>query len=79
MQVEIQKWGKSGAVRLPAAVMQEVNVALGDQLELQTLDGKIVLIPTLRGYRLDDLIQGITKANLHASVEFGTSVGREVQ
>lgn len=77
MQVEIQKWGNSGAIRLPAAIMKQVNIALGDQLDLKTEDGKIVLIPTPHEYRLDDLIAGITKANLHAPVDFGASVGRE--
>ncbi len=77
MQVEIQKWGNSGAIRLPAAIMKQVNVALGDQMDLQTEDGKIVLVPLPHEYRLDDLLAGITKTNLHAPVDFGAPVGRE--
>jgi antitoxin MazE len=77
MQVEIQKWGNSGAIRLPAAIMKQVNIALGDRLDLKTEDGKIVLAPTAHEYRLDELLAGITKANLHAPVDFGAAVGRE--
>jgi antitoxin MazE len=79
MNVEIQKWGNSGAIRLPAAVMKQVNVVLGDRLDLKTEDGKIVLAPAPHGYRLDDLVAGITKANLHESVDFGAPVGREAR
>lgn len=77
MQVEIQKWGNSGAVRLPAAIMKQLNVGLGDQLDLKTEDGRIVLVPLHHEYRLDDLVRGITKENRHAVVDYGPSVGRE--
>lgn len=77
MQVEVVKWGNSSAVRLPAAVLKEVHIALGDCLELKTEDGKIVLVPAQREYRLEDMIAGMTKANLHAPVDFGGRVGRE--
>lgn len=77
MQVEIQKWGNSGAIRLPAAIMKQINVTLGDQLDLKTEDGKIVLVPAPHEYRLDDLVARITKANLHEPVDFGAPVGRE--
>jgi antitoxin MazE len=77
MQVEVVKWGNSSAVRLPAAALREVQIALGDRLELKTHEGKIVLEPTQREYRLADLLAGITKENRHASVDFGAPMGRE--
>lgn len=77
MRVEIQKWGNSGAIRLPAAILKQVNVALGDQLDLRTEDGKIVLVPTPHEYRLEDLLAGVTKANLHEPMDLGGPVGRE--
>ena len=77
MNVEIQKWGNSGAIRLPAAIMKQLNVTLGDQLHMKAEDGTIVLVPAAREYRLEDLVAGITKANRHAAVDFGAPVGRE--
>jgi antitoxin MazE len=77
MQVEVVKWGNSSAVRLPAAALKELNMALGDRLELKTEGGKIVLEPAQREYRLEDLLAGITKLNRHAPVDFGVPVGRE--
>ncbi len=77
MQVEVVKWGNSNAVRLPAAAMKEVRIALGDRLELKTLDGKIVLEPSAQAYRLEDMVARITEQNRHALVDFGAPVGRE--
>ncbi|HWY73641.1 MAG TPA: AbrB/MazE/SpoVT family DNA-binding domain-containing protein [Burkholderiaceae bacterium] len=76
MQVELLKWGNSSAVRLPEAVLKEVQVALGDRLELRTEGGKIILERTRRGYRLEDLLSGITKENRHGLVNFGAPSGR---
>jgi antitoxin MazE len=77
MQVEVVKWGNSSAVRLPAAALKEVQIALGDRLELRTEDRKIVLEPAQREYRLHDLLAGITKKNRHAAVDLGAPMGRE--
>jgi antitoxin MazE len=77
MQVEIRKWGNSGAIRLPAAIMKQVNVGLGDQLDLKTEEGRIVLVPATREYLLDDLLAGINRDNLHKPVDFGPPKGRE--
>jgi antitoxin MazE len=77
MQVEVVKWGNSSAVRLPAAALKEAQIALGDRLELKTEEGRIVLEPTQREYRLVDLLAGITKQNRHAPVDFGAPMGRE--
>lgn len=78
MRVEVVKWGNSSAVRLPAAALKEVSIALGDRLELKTQDGKIILEPIHRDYRLEDMVAGLTKENLHAPMDFGGRVGREV-
>ena len=77
MQVEVVKWGNSSAVRLPAAVLKELRVALGDRLELKAQDGKLVLEPMPREHKLADMLGKITKLNRHAAVDFGTPMGRE--
>jgi antitoxin MazE len=77
MLVEIVKWGNSTAVRLPAAILKQVRVALGDRLELRTDGSKIVLERAPREYTLDELVAGITKKNRHSAVDFGAPVGRE--
>lgn len=77
MQVEVVKWGNSSAVRLPAAALRELHIALGDRLHLKIEDGKIVLERAQTEYRLEDMLACITKDNQHAPADFGAPVGRE--
>ena len=78
MQVEIVKWGNSNAVRLPATAMKDLQIALGDRLELTTAEGSIVLKPSAKAYCLKDMLAKITHQNQHALVDFGAPAGREV-
>ena len=79
MQTTIQKWGNSLAVRIPKAFVKEAHVAYGTQVDLSVDDGKIVIDPRAEpSYRLEDLLKGVTKRNLHAEVDTGKAVGREV-
>jgi antitoxin MazE len=77
MQVEVVKWGNSSAVRLPAAAMKDLQIALGDRLELETVDGHIVLKPAAKAYNLKDMVDQINAQNQHELVDFGAPVGRE--
>ena len=78
MQTKIQKWGNSLAVRIPKAFVKEARVAYGTSVDLSVDDGKIVIAPHAEPeYRLEDLLKGVTKHNIHAEVETGNAVGRE--
>ena len=77
MDIEVVKWRNSCAVRLPATVMKDLGIELGDRLELETLDGNIVLKPARKSYRLQELLALINKENLQPLVDFGAPVGRE--
>lgn len=79
MQTMIQKWGNSLAVRIPKAFVKEAHVACGTTVDLTVADGKIVIDPrTEPEYRLEDLLKGVTRRNLHAETDTGKAVGREV-
>lgn len=57
MKVIIKKWGKSAAVRLPAAVMKSANLFINQEVELEMRDGFVTLRPVGRRRRsLDELI-----------------------
>jgi antitoxin MazE len=64
MQVEIQKWGNSAAVRLPAPVLRDAGIALGQTLELTVEDGKLIFAPS-KEYKLEELVAAITPENCH--------------
>lgn len=79
MQTKIQKWGNSLAVRIPKAFLKEARVACGTSVDLTVDDGKIVIDPHVEPeYRLEDLLKGVTKRNVHAEVDTGEAVGREM-
>lgn len=78
MQVEIVRWGNSSAVRLPAAAMKDLHISLGDRLELETVEGNIVLKPFPKAYCLQDMLTKINDQNKHALADFGAPAGREV-
>jgi len=79
MQTTIQKWGNSLAVRIPKAFVKEAHVAYGTTVDLSVDNGKIVIDPHSEPeFRLVDLLKGVTKRNVHAEVETGEAVGREV-
>lgn len=79
MRVVVKKWGNSAAVRIPAAIMEAAQLSLDDIVDVREEGGRIVIEP-LRpsGYRLSDLLAGMTPENQHTEVEFGLPVGKEV-
>jgi antitoxin MazE len=79
MKTTIQRWGNSLAVRIPKALAQETAFGEGDEVDLRADEQRIVLErPEPKRYRLSDLLEGVTKTNLHNAVDFGASVNREI-
>ena len=79
MKVLVKKWGNSAAVRIPASVMEAAHLNLDQAVDVKEEHGRIVIEPERREiFSLEDLLDGITSANLHHSVDTGSAVGREV-
>lgn len=79
MEVIVKKWGNSAAVRIPASVMAAAHVALDQAVEVREEQGRIVIEPVRRkAYKLDDLLDGITAMNMHAAIDTGAPVGKEI-
>jgi len=78
MKATVRKWGNSASVRIPASVLQAANLRLDDPVDIREESGLIVIQPQRRKeYGLAELVQRITRANLHREVDFGEPVGRE--
>ncbi|MFI8480437.1 AbrB/MazE/SpoVT family DNA-binding domain-containing protein [Pseudomonas sp. NPDC078700] len=84
MEVKIQQWGNSAAIRLPATVLKQMSLSSGDVLTLDASADVMTLKPakTKLHYRLADLM---AKCDLNAPepVELSewnsmTPTGREV-
>ncbi len=48
MTAVISKWGNSQGLRFPKNIMQELNLKVGDKVELETKDGVIIIKPIKR-------------------------------
>ena len=56
MELPIQKWGNSAAVRLPSTLLSQLGVALGDKLSAEMQPEGLVLRPARKTYVLADLM-----------------------
>jgi antitoxin MazE len=81
MVTKVQKWGNSQGVRFPLKVLQEANIAVGDEVDVTVQEGRIVVTPSdqIRGrYRLEELLARMPEDYEPVEVDWGAPVGREV-
>ena len=64
MQTNIRKWGNSAGTIIPASILQEAGLEIGDALDAQVVEGKVVLTPMALELTLEELLAGSPKANL---------------
>lgn len=78
MEAVIRKWGNSSAVRLPASALKEAGFSPDQKVSITVTRGRIVIVACDKvEFALDDLLAGITAANLHGELGFGGPVGKE--
>ncbi len=75
----VKKWGNSLAVRIPAAVVQDLGLSENSSIQIVS-DGVVAKIQPKKRKKLslDELVAGITSENLHKEVDWGPPVGKEV-
>ena len=78
MEVRIQKWGNSLAMRLPKAVLRDADLDEGSVVDVRVEEGRLVARPVSPRYRLEDLLTKVTKLNRHDVIEAGEVLGSEV-
>ena len=57
MQTSIRKWGNSAGAIIPAAILKKAGVVMNDQLEIEVIEGRIVLRPAAPSYTLAELLK----------------------
>ena len=78
MKVQVQKWGNSLALRIPKSCATESSIEQGTLVDVSVVKGKLVVASVVdRKYTLEELLDGITKRNIHREVDTGPSVGKE--
>lgn len=66
------------AVRIPKSFAVQAKVAAGTAVDIAVEKGQLVVRPVQRRYRLRDLLKAVDTRNVHAEVQTGRPVGREV-
>ncbi len=76
MNIQISKWGNSLALRIPAAIIKEIQLKDGDRVEATlSSDGALVIRPQ----KLDRKTLSKMARELRSTMKMGTSVMDEVR
>lgn len=78
MKTRVQKWGNSLAVRIPKSFAEEAGLQANAAIEMSLVEGALVLQPlAFLQVTLNELLSGITDANLPTEWDTGPLVGKE--
>jgi antitoxin MazE len=81
MLTKIQKWGNSQGLRLAKQVLEDAHISVGEDVDVTTREGLIVIAPArrIRGRRsLQELVSRIPKGYKTEELDWGKPAGREV-
>lgn len=78
MEGHIKKWGNSAALRLPSVLLEAAALSLDQRVEIDVVDGVIMVKPVAENEDLDVLLRRLTPDVLHEPVDFGDPVGNEL-
>ena len=75
---KVQKWGNSLGLRIPRSFAADARVEPGSVVDISLVRGGLMVrLARPRRYRLEDLLKGVSRRNLHEEVDLGDPVGRE--
>lgn len=79
MNVKVDKWGNSLALRIPKVFANNANIKKESIVNMSLIDGKIIITPVFESeYKLDDLLSKITEENIHKEFDAGEPAGKEI-
>jgi antitoxin MazE len=81
MITKVQKWGNSQGLRVSKALLSDVEIDVGDAVNVAVRDGTLVVTPLRRvrgGHDLRELVKRIPKDYAPKELDWGPPVGREV-
>ena len=78
MEVTIQKWGNSLAIRIPGSYAKDISIQQGSSVELIKEKNKLVIVPKKSGLKLKNLLEKITDDNVHNEEFMEGPVGKEI-
>ena len=69
MELKIQNWGNSAAVRLSQVLLKQINVKVGESLDVEVQEGRLILKPSEPVYTMEELLDGCTEENMRPTNE----------
>ncbi len=79
LMTQLARWGNSLAVRIPKQVVETARLKEGEPLSLSVGKARsVVMRPSRRKYRLEELVSKIKPANRHDATDWGPAVGKEI-
>lgn len=81
MITKVQKWGNSQGLRLSKALLSDVDIDVGDAVDVAAHQGALIVTPVRRvqgGHDLRDLVRRVPKGYKAEELDWGPPVGREV-
>jgi antitoxin MazE len=80
MITKVQKWGNSQGLRLSKELLSDVEIEIGDAVEVAARDGVLVVTPVNRvrgGLDLGQLVRAIPADYEPSELDWGPPAGRE--
>ena len=77
MEAVVKKWGNSLGIRIPSIIARELSLKDGSRVNIDNR-GKEIVITSIQKNKLSDMISKINEQNLHAEIDTGESVGKEI-
>jgi len=79
MQTKIKKWGNSLALRIPKSFALSAKLRQDELVDISIDKEKIIITPIgEKEYSLDELLEGVSKDNLHGEFHTGVPAGKEI-
>ena len=81
MVTKVQKWGNSQGLRLSRQLLEDAEIAVGDEVQVAVHEGVIVVSPVkrLRGkHNLQEIVSRIPKGYKAEELDWGFPAGKEV-
>jgi antitoxin MazE len=78
MAPTIQKWGNSQGVRLPKAILDDLNMSVGEEVEIYSENNTIIIRPAKQRKTIRELFAGYEGDYSPEIIDWGKPVGKEV-
>ena len=78
MEIKIQKWGNSLAIRIPKSYIKDINLEQGSVIDILKEKDRIIIKPKQKKEKLHELLNNINNENIHEEIDTGDRSGNEI-